>query len=324
MSKPKSTYSGAVLRLSQNERAAALAQLTDPATQARSHEAAFLKHMSQAREDFDWIVANEAWVHLGHATFADWWDARVTPIAASLGMRPTREIAKTVIEKVVEDQKDLPKAQQRSQREIAAMVGVSQKSVSRSLTESNDSTADLGEAATDPVDAMHAALEDIDAHLAGQAGQRTEDPTNEESDPVVPVVASSALPEFPGVDSGSAPAEQEEPRDGSPPADERPQGDAGVSTPAAAPQPDEDDPERVRLEMRERMTQRFCESLVNLSMAFGDDPVKWLEEIYLPGAYKMRDLPRVKDCFTPVSIKALAARIYAIGDHMHETGLELR
>lgn len=319
MSKPKGTYSGAVLRAAAAERFAA----QDPAAQARSHEASFLRHMSQAREDFDWIVANEAWVHLGHETFADWWDVRVTPIAASLGMRPTREIAKTVIEKVFEDQKDLPKAQQRSQREIAAMVGVSQKSVSRSLTESNDSTADLGEAATDPVDAMHAALEDIDAHLAGQAGQRTEDPTSEESDPVVPVAASSALPEFPGVDSGSAPAEQEEPAS-SPPADERPQGDAGVSTPAAAPQPDEDDPERVRLEMRERMTQRFCESLVNLSMAFGDDPVKWLEEIYLPGAYKMRDLPRVKDCFTPVSIKALAARIYAIGDHMHETGLELR
>lgn len=232
MSKPKGTYSGAVLRAAAAERFAA----QDPAAQARSHEASFLRHMSQAREDFDWIVANEAWVHLGHETFADWWDVRVKPIAASLGMRPTREIAKTVIEKVVEDQKDLPKAQQRSQREIAAMVGVSQKSVSRSLTESNDSTADLGEAATDPVDAMHAALEDIDAHLAGQAGQHTGDHTDEGDGRGEDVADPSALPEAFGASSGSAPAEQEGSSSDSPPVDERPQANAGVSSPAAVPQ----------------------------------------------------------------------------------------
>lgn len=228
MSKPKGTYSGAVLRAAAAERFAAL----DPAAQARSHEASFLRHMSQAKDDFDWILANEAWAQLGFSTFADWWDERVAPLAASLGMRPTREIAKTVIEKVVEDQKDLPKAQQRSQREIAAMVGVDRSTVSRSAPGANARGGDLGEAATDPVDAMHAALEDIDAHLAGQAGRSTEDPTDEESDPVVPVASSSALPEDSGTAPGSAPAEQEEPRDGSPPAGEPERAGAGVTLPA--------------------------------------------------------------------------------------------
>lgn len=302
-----------------------LADQVDPKVEARRHEASFLRSMAQAKEDFDWILANEAWAQLGFSTFADWWDERVAPLAASLGMRPTREIAKTVIEKVVEDQKDLPKAQQRSQREIAAMVGVSQKSVSRSLTESNDSTADLGQAAADPVDAMHAALEDIDAHLAGQAGQRTEDPTNEESDPVVPVAASSALPEAFGASSGSAPAEQEGSSSDSPPADERPQGDSGVSSPAAVPQPDEDDPERVNRELRTRSTQRFCASIVTLTQGIGSrDPAKWIAEVYLPGVYANRGLPRVDECFTPSSLKALAAQIYALADHLHETGMELK
>jgi hypothetical protein len=207
------------------------AAAVDPAAEARRHEASFLGNMKQAKADFDWIVAHEAWTQLGHATFADWWDVRVMPVAAGLGMRPTREIARTVIEKVVEDQRDLPKAQQRTQREIAAMVGVDRSTVARSTPGANARGSDLEATPVDAVDAMHAALEDIDAHLAGQ---RTED-TDEDGDRPNPD-PSPALPETQGVAPGSAPAEQEEPRDGSPPADERPQDESGVSSPAAAPQ----------------------------------------------------------------------------------------
>lgn len=221
MSKPKSTYDSAVLRLARDERLAA----ADPAAQARSHEANFLRHMSQAREDFDWIVANEAWVHLGHATFADWWDVRVTPIAASLGMRPTREIAKTVIEKVVEDQKDLPKAQQRSQREIAAMVGVDRSTVSRSAPGANARGSDLEGPSVDPLDLIPAARDAIVASLA----ERAQDVTTE--DGAAAHDASSVLPEDRGVTSGSAPAEREESAD-SPPADEPERAGTGVALPA--------------------------------------------------------------------------------------------
>jgi hypothetical protein len=89
--------------------------------------------------------------------------------------------------------------------------------------------------ATDTVDAMHAALEDLDAHLAVQPGQRTENPTSEDGDRPN-TEPSPALPEPSGVSLGSAPAEQEESRTDSPPAGERPQDEAAVVPPAAAPQ----------------------------------------------------------------------------------------
>lgn len=316
MSKPKSTYSGAVLRAAAAERLAA----QDPAAQARRHEASFLRSMAQAKDDFDWILTNQAWTQLGFPTFADWWDARVAPLGASLGMRPTREIAKTVIEKVVEEQKALPKAQQRSQREIAAMVGVDRSTVARSTPGANARGTDLETADADPVDAMHAALEDIDAHLAGQ---RTEDHTNKDGGRPAPV-PSRALPERPGVTSGSAPAEQVESRDGSPPVAERPQEESGVSTPAAAHQPAEDEQAKTHRELRERSSQRFCEGIAALTTGIGRrGPEAWLEQVYLPGAYKVGDMPGVAKCFTPESLRELARTIYTLADHLQETGQEL-
>jgi hypothetical protein len=109
------------------------------------------------------------------------------------------------------------------------------------------------------------------------------------------------------------------PRLHSGPVDGPEQGGTGVSRPAPA---SADDPEQVRREMRERMTLRFCESLVGLN-EIGTDPAVWLKEVYLPGIYKMRDLPRVRDCFTPDSIKALGSVLYQLGDHLQDTGQEL-
>jgi hypothetical protein len=108
------------------------------------------------------------------------------------------------------------------------------------------------------------------------------------------------------------------------PADERESQDrAGVSQPATLAS-DEDAKAEVRREMRERMTQRFCDSIVTLTQgAARRDPVKWIDEVYLPGAYKVRDMPRVAECFTPESLKELARQIYTLADHLHETGREL-
>jgi hypothetical protein len=217
-----------------------LADRADPAVEARRHEASFLSNMRQAKTDFDWILANQAWTQLGFPTFADWWDERVAPLGASLGMRPTREIAKTVIEKVVEDQRDLPKAQQRTQREIAAMVGVDRSTVARSAPGANARGSDLEDGAevaqteppADPLDQIPAARDAVDAFVAEQA----KDITNEEPGPVVPVEAPPAQPEGSGVTSGSAPAKLEEIPPASTPADPE-QAGTGVTPPAPDPKP---------------------------------------------------------------------------------------
>jgi len=72
------------------------------------------------------------------------------------------------------------------------------------------------------------------------------------------------------------------------------------------------------------MTQTFCEGLVALTLGLPDDPVPWLEEVYLPGVYKDHGIDRVAKCFTASSIKSLASVLFQIGDYMHETGMELK
>lgn len=117
----------------------------------------------------------------------------------------------------------------------------------------------------------------------------------------------------------------EETSDSSTAAQPEAQASAGVSSPASpVTGKDEDDPERIEREMRTRMSERFCESIVTLSQgAAGGDPIHWLEEIYLPGAYKMRGLPGVNECFEAEALRLLASRIYMMADHVEETGLKL-
>lgn len=88
------------------------------------------------------------------------------------------------------------------------------------------------------------------------------------------------------------------------------------------PAPETDD-EQVKREIRERATVRFCEGLVNLALGLPDDLREWLDEVYLPGSYKVRDMPKARDAFTPAGLKATAARLHALADHLQETGQEL-
>jgi hypothetical protein len=99
--------------------------------------------------------------------------------------------------------------------------------------------------------------------------------------------------------------------------------EAGVTP--SAPAPDEDDPERVNRDLRTRSTQRFCDAIVTLTQGIGSvKPAEWIADVYLPGAYANHGLPGVDRCFTPSSLKALGAQIYALADHLHETGMELK
>lgn len=140
--------SGADLR-AQSE-AFATARL-DPSVQARAKEQSFLKSLTTAQDDFEWIMTNAAWTLLGHDTFTSWWESKVQPIMRVLPFRPTREVAGTVIERVRAEEAELPKAQRRTNKEIAALVGASEATArragSRSLQASRDAGADLGRSA---------------------------------------------------------------------------------------------------------------------------------------------------------------------------------
>jgi hypothetical protein len=157
------TYSGSALRALRDQR---LEAVTDPADEAARHERSFLRSMATAKADFDWIVEHAAWVELGFGTFADWWDERVAPVAAGLGMRPTKEVARTVVEMVAAEQQQLPRDQRRTQRQIADMVGVGVATVNRQL---NPGQLVPNGTSGDPLDLVPAAKAAVEAHLTKTA-----------------------------------------------------------------------------------------------------------------------------------------------------------
>lgn len=121
--------------------------------EARKREESFLGRLADAQDDYEWIVEHQAWVQLGHDTFADWWTTRVQPQMRALSMRPTREIAARVIEQVRTEEAELPPAQQRTQRELAELVGVTQQAVSaRSAPHKELYRADLDEVVATPIE----------------------------------------------------------------------------------------------------------------------------------------------------------------------------
>lgn len=147
-------------------------------------------------------------------------------------------------------------------------------------------------------------------HPEGKPGDAVEPPSNGADD----LDDEAGKEEGPSPEASSVPVDEPERA-----------GDAGVLPPPAPDLvKDEDDPERVEHEMRTRMSQRFCEAIVTLSQgATSRDPIQWLEDVYLPGAYKMQGLPGVNGCFEPEALRLLAARIHMVADHLDETGTKL-
>jgi hypothetical protein len=162
---------------------------------------------------------------------------------------------------------------------------------------------------TSPVD------ESGEDHRVSDPGEADDAATSSDAQP-----PAASLGESVGDETGS---EDDSADDTSGQVDEREQDGAGVSRPAPASD-EEDEEQRTRREMRERMSVRFCESVVTLSQGIARrDPAKWLDEIYVPGAYKVGNLPRVPECFTPESLKELARQIYTLADHIQESGRQL-
>lgn len=118
------------------------------ADEAQSLERAFLSGLNEAQDAYERIVQTEAWKQLGYDAFGDWWAGSVQPVMRALSMRPTREIATAVVDQVRAEEASLPPAQRRTQRELAELAGVDQKTVSnwsRSPSEESSLADDLGE-----------------------------------------------------------------------------------------------------------------------------------------------------------------------------------
>lgn len=133
---------------------------------AEELEKAFLAGLEDAQAAYEQIVETQAWTELGFDSFVGWWDERVRPTMRALSMRPTREIAAAVVEKVRQEEADLPPAQRRTQQEIAEMVGVSEATVgrlagTRSSGATSDAGADLEPEGSPVVEAVAAAIQEV-------------------------------------------------------------------------------------------------------------------------------------------------------------------
>lgn len=142
----------------------------------RHRLARFKQTISTANDDYNWIIANEAWTADGHETYADWWMSEIHPIMTTLSMRPTREIVAAGIEQVRREEADLPPAYRRTQREIGDMFGVSDDTVARAVgarspQPANAAGGDLEggvAAATDRPEASPTTMERGDGRSAAQ------------------------------------------------------------------------------------------------------------------------------------------------------------
>lgn len=107
-------------------------------------ETQFLSGLEKAQNAYELIVETRAWVALGFDSFGSWWDERVRPAMTALSMRPTREIAASVVELVRAEEAELPPAQRRTQVELAAMAGISTKTLQRQSQDRAQETLSAG------------------------------------------------------------------------------------------------------------------------------------------------------------------------------------
>lgn len=85
-----------------------------------------------------------------------------------------------------------------------------------------------------------------------------------------------------------------------------------------APRLDEDPEARARAS-----SERIAEALVTLWAQWESDPVGWVAENWRPDAYRIRDLPRVRDVFTPSGLRSIAKSLDVLADDLDQKGASL-
>lgn len=263
--------------------------------------------------------------------------ARVALILSPMGYKINNERAARELAPVADDPEMLKAVYEEAERRAgggrvtAALIAASREALAPQVIDgdwSDDDEADLSGVVT----AMRGAIEEVE-HRQASAGvaldsnesaddesKQVKDHTDEEPDPVVPVDAPPAQPEGSGAASGSAPAEQEEPPVDSPPAEPERAG-AGVSLPA--PDPDLDDDEQRMRDWRRGVSRDLMQALVDVHMRLQPSPAAWLEKVYLHGSYPDRDMPRVRECFSPDSIRTSAQYLFEVAEWLEMNGVEL-
>lgn len=233
---------GADLRAQAEARLAAQA---GPAAEAQRREASFLKNLSGARDDYQWIMSNEAWTQLGYADYTTWYVARVYPLLKALGARPSLEIANDVLDRVPADEAALPAPQRRTQDEIAELAGVSKKTVARRSQDLSGGTLSPGsdlEGVADPTAAFDAKYS---TNSQPAASDERVDPVSSAETPSRPAEAPTGQPSRSDTSEGDPPVatndqsghEPTDPAGGIPPAPPAEPGPTpGVSSGPGAPE----------------------------------------------------------------------------------------
>jgi len=234
---------GSELRAAREQR-----EMADPKREASFREASFLRNLNSAREDLEWIEVHQAWIALGHDSFAGWWLDRVQPVMDALAVRPTPELARRVMDRVSEEEKALPPAQRRTKAELAALVGTSEWTARGRQDQRERRTAavtDLENPPTDPVAEFPAVLDAVDTLLANRNAPATmpeEDHPGRSDlgDEDGASTPSDAQPLSGDVSNGADSDETRSEASALPPASDLVAGQqqerAGVSVPAAAPE----------------------------------------------------------------------------------------
>lgn len=75
------------------------------------------------------IVTSDEWRELGYESYTEWYVGHVWPLMLDLGVRPIPRAAAGVLQRIRTDEASLPPAQRRTQRELAELVGVSDKTL---------------------------------------------------------------------------------------------------------------------------------------------------------------------------------------------------
>lgn len=70
-------------------------------------------------------------------------------------------------------------------------------------------------------------------------------------------------------------------------------------------------------------SKRTAEALVTLWANWETDPVRWVAENWRPDAYHLRDLPRVRDVFTPSGLRSIAKSLDLLADDLDQKGASL-
>lgn len=181
---------GADMRAQRDQRLAQPYELQE----AGRREASFLKNITGAQDDLEWILTNRAWTQLGFERVAEWWDARVGPVLDGLDLKPSAAMVERVIRTIVADEAELPKVQRRTQREIASIARTNPTKVSRSLHVADATPSDLDETAADR-------LESAAADGGEGLAFRPTDPPAADAGASVP--ASAVTPDPPGISDQS-------------------------------------------------------------------------------------------------------------------------